>query len=239
MTISSVYNIRHHTFKNVWNNVCITPFWRCDAHPSMNQPTRGQNGSSSQIGEYIYNVQIISGRLLRAPRYHLPSFYVVDGTLMLSTGEVIFSWNPKKYQLMLSRVCGAELDAKPWRCEDVYIWNKKRGIDIWYQSIYYMTLKVYPIPAAHRYIPFNGSYPPPPSMGRSHGRNNGPKCLYRNLLYSTFISNFVFFVSSMTTSWRILLLAFIGVKNITSCTKHRHWCTAIIRLTEEQRWPSG
>ena len=25
----------------------------------------------------------------------------------------------KKYQLMLSRVCGAELDTKPWRCEDV------------------------------------------------------------------------------------------------------------------------
>ena len=25
---------------------------------------------------------------------------------------------PEKYQLMLSRVCGAELDAKPWRCED-------------------------------------------------------------------------------------------------------------------------
>ena len=25
---------------------------------------------------------------------------------------------PEKYQLILSRVCGAELDAKPWRCED-------------------------------------------------------------------------------------------------------------------------
>ena len=26
---------------------------------------------------------------------------------------------PEKYQPKLSRVCGAELDAKPWRCEDV------------------------------------------------------------------------------------------------------------------------
>ena len=25
---------------------------------------------------------------------------------------------PEKYQLILSRVCGAELDAKPWLCED-------------------------------------------------------------------------------------------------------------------------
>ena len=73
------------------------------------------------------------------------------------------------------------------------------------------------------------TYPSPPTMGRGHRRNNGPHCLYRNLIYSTFIFNFVFFVSSMTTSWRILLLAFIGVKNITSWTKHHHWCTAIYK----------
>ena len=42
---------------------------------------------------------------------------------------------PEIYQLKLSRVCGAELDAKPWRCEDVP-WrlegmsNKQEGVGL-------------------------------------------------------------------------------------------------------------
>ena len=37
-------------------------------NPSLKQPTRGQNGSSSLIGGYIYNIQIILGYFLAETR---------------------------------------------------------------------------------------------------------------------------------------------------------------------------
>ena len=80
--------------------------------------------------------------------------------------------------------------------------------------------------------------PPPLSPWRAVMEEIMVLSVFRGIWYIRSLSPILFFVYSMTTSWRTMLLAFIGVKNITSCTKHVHgncsWGTAIIRLTVYQ-----